>query len=97
MISARVSSRQAPGGISPNSTGPTRVRIRRITGWPTVSIIRRICRLRPSLRIISKTVGRRDTTFTVAGAVGRSPSEITRPFANRRRVLSSGNPRTVTR
>ena len=98
--SAAVSSREPPTGIFPSESGPMRVRTRRRTGWPRRSSERRICRLRPSIRVSSKLEtserGRCRRRSTRAGAV-ISPSPRSTPSARRRASPSRSFPATSTR
>src|SRR5690606_37525572 len=52
-ISSRFSGRHRPDFVEPSVIGPTCVRTRDSTGWPTCSSMRRTMCLRPSWRITS--------------------------------------------
>lgn len=96
--SSERSRRAAPGPSAPSRSGPIRTRTRRMTGWPSASSERRICRFRPSCSVSAKRVVRapssRRTRATRAGAV--IPSSSRMPRARRARLSSETAPRTVT-
>ncbi len=53
---APVRCRHSPGCSDPNSSGPMLSRIKRRTGWPKSAAMRRICRLRPSRKMMRNRV-----------------------------------------
>src|SRR5215218_4842260 len=84
--SSRVNSRYSPTFRFPSRTGPTPIRDRRRTGWPTASIVRRTMRLRPSSNVILRSVFS-PTLETILADVGRTgPSCRVTPPRNRLNV-----------
>src|SRR5699024_7824116 len=75
-ISSRERPRHRPDLVPPSSIGPTWVRTRLTTGWPTSSSSRRTMCLRPSCRMISTMAlpGRESTTRKESTAAGPSSS-----------------------
>src|SRR5215211_5033546 len=94
--SSRVNSRYSPTFRFPSRTGPTPIRDRRRTGWPTASIVRRTMRLRPSSNVILKSVFS-PTLETILADVGRTgPSSRVTPPRNRLNVCGLIAPLTST-
>ena len=79
------------------TTGPIAVRTSLRTRLPTASIMRRTCRLRPSVIVISRKVELAESRnrFTRAGRVG--PSDNSKPSPSFRTASSSRIDEVFTR
>jgi hypothetical protein len=94
--SSRSSTRHLPISSFPIRTGPIAVRTSFRTLLPTASSIRRTCRLRPSVIVISRKVlfSRSRSRVTTAGRV--HPSSNSTPLRSRSICSSSSTPAAFT-
>lgn len=95
--SAGVRSRWAPISSEPMAIGPIFTRTSFKTLLPTASIIRRTCRFRPSVSVISRNVLESESRIldTTAGLVG--PSSRTTPCRSFASAASSNFEAHLTR